>query len=168
MVLAGASGGAHIVGQFALAQTSAGYARASGVPQVMIGNLKAVVLDSAALDPRRVSRTQTPALFADWLFSLAERTYFGDSDEKLDRGNLIKHVTAGFPATFLADGNTATFPDQSQDMHERLDALGVTNALDLPSRDEAELGHGYMAVASRWTDDYNRRKIAFLDRVLNR
>jgi hypothetical protein len=34
------------------------------------------------------------------------------------------------------------------------------------ARLEATLVHGFMAIPSRWTDDYNRRKLEFLRSVV--
>ena len=89
--------------------------------------------------------------------------YLGADPGRIAEANLIDHVTGDFPPTVIADGNTGTFPDQARDFADRLTRLGVAHELILPSRSEAELGHGYMAQDSWWTDDYNQRKIAFVD-----
>lgn len=76
-------------------------------------------------------------------------------------------MSANYPAAVIADGNTATFPDQAQTLHDRLDELGVQNELLLYSKDEAVLGHGFMASPSKWTDDYQAKKLAFLETILD-
>ncbi|MDX2937799.1 alpha/beta hydrolase [Streptomyces ipomoeae] len=167
VVLSGGSAGGHIVGQYADIQTNPDYARHMKIaPSLGRDALKAVVLDSAALDPRRGNATQAPVAEKDWLFSLSMRAYFGTSERRLEEANVIDHVTSSFPPAFIADGNTGTFPDQARDLAKALAKRGVAHSLDLHPRSEAILGHGYMSSASRWTDDYNRRKLEFLTSVL--
>jgi acetyl esterase/lipase len=117
VVVAGASAGGQIIGQFANIETNPAYAKQVGVAPVMHGNLKAAVLDSAALDADRLSRSQTPVASAEWLYTLAGRAYLGHDEARRNEANVIDHVTADFPAAFIADGNTATFPDQARDLH---------------------------------------------------
>lgn len=166
MVLAGASAGASIVGQLSAIETNPAYAQHVGIDPVMHGNLDAVVLDSAPLDPWRAGRTQSPNLLFDYLFDLAGRAYLSTTAGPRNDLDLIQQADENYPATFISDGNTATFEDQSQDMHDRLDDLGVENSLVLYPVSEAVLGHGYMAAPSPSTDDYNERKVAFLNAVL--
>lgn len=168
LVLSGGSAGGHIIGQYAIAQNSPRFAQALGVELMQDSNaLRAVLLDSAPFDGRRGGRTRHPALLNNILFGVAVRTYLGSSRTRLDQADLIANVTAAFPPAFIADGNTGTFPDQAEDFAARLAELGVEHELVLYPRTEAELGHGFMAQPSRWTDEYNTRKIAFLERVLS-
>jgi len=168
VVLSGGSAGGHIIGQYATVQTNPAYARQLNIaPSLSRDQLKAVVFDSAPFDPRRAGRTEAPKLAVDWLFGLCLRTYVGTTNARLDETNLIEHATAEFPPAFIADGNTGTFPDQARDFAGRLDELGVRNALDLYPVSDAILSHSFMSGASsRWTDDYNRRKIEFLRSVV--
>lgn len=168
IVLSGGSAGGHIVGQYAIAQTSRGYAESLGVePMHEPEALRALLLDSAPFDARRGGRTRHLKLLNNILFGISVRTYLGFSRSRLDQADLIANVTAAYPPTFIADGNTGTFPDQAEDFAARLAELGVDHDLVLYSRSEAELGHGFMAQPSRWTDDYNARKVSFLQRVLS-
>lgn len=167
VVLAGGSAGGHIVAQYAAIQTSVDYAQQIGIGQTMDTTaLKAVVLDSAALVPARAGRSQAPVISRDWLFYLSLRSYVGTSKELLAQADITKHVSASYPPTFIADGNTGTFPDQATDLAAALTALGVKNDLDIPPISEATLGHGYMTASSRWTDLYNEHKLAFLTAVV--
>jgi acetyl esterase/lipase len=163
VVIAGASAGGQIIGQFANIQTNPDYAAEVGIEPVMTENLKAVVFDSAALDLSRVSEPQSPEASAAWLYTIAARTYLGTSEEKRDEADITSNVSASFPATFIADGNTATFPDQAEGLHARLDELGVPNELKLYSKEQAVIGHGFMASPSQWTNDYNAAKLGFLE-----
>lgn len=167
VVLAGGSAGGHIVAQYAAIQTSADYAQQLGIEQTMDATaLEAVVLDSAALAPARAGRSQAPVLSRDWLFDLSLRSYVGTSKELLAQADITKHVSAGYPPTFIADGNTGTFPDQAIDLATTLTALGVENDLNIPPVSEVTLAHGYMAASSPWTDMYNEHKLAFLAAVV--
>lgn len=169
IVLSGGSAGGHIIGQYAIAQSSPGYAESLGVePMHDPAALRAMLLDSAPFDARRGGRTRHPKLLNNILFGISVRAYLRSSPVRLDQADLIAHVTAAFPPAVIADGNTGTFPDQATDFAERLTELGVEHELVLYPRSEAELGHGFMAEPSRWTDDYNARKLAFLQRVLDR
>lgn len=169
IVLSGGSAGGHIVGQYAIAQSSPGYAESLGVETMHDPDaLRAMLLDSAPFDARRGGRTRHPKLLNNILFGLSVRAYLGFSRTRLDQADLIAHVTAAFPPAVIADGNTGTFPDQAEEFAERLTELGVEHELVLYPRSEAELGHGFMIEPSRWTDDYNARKLAFLQRVLDR
>lgn len=163
VVIAGASAGGQLIGQFANIQTNPVYANQIGIDPVMDSNLEAVVFDSAALDMDLVGTSQSPVASADWLYTIAQRTYLGTPDARAwAEADVTDHVTANFPATFIADGNKGTFPDQARNLHNKLDELGVPNALNLYATSDAVLGHGFMASPSPWTDDYNEQKLEFL------
>lgn len=167
VILAGGSAGGQIVGQYAAIQTDQDYSRETGIAQTLDAErLEAVVFDSAGLVPADLGRTEAPDLMNDWLFDLSGRTYFGTSRAVLDEADVIEHVTAGFPPSFLADGNTGTFPDQVTELADTLTRLGVENRTELPPLEDAVLGHGYMAAESPSTDRYNEHKLAFLASVL--
>ncbi|MBB2949100.1 putative esterase [Actinoplanes lutulentus] len=174
VVIGGGSAGGHIAAQFAVVQTNPAFATEIGIKPVLAASaLKAVALDSAALDASRAGRTEAADAFNDWQFTLAARAYLEMSgfpqagDAGVDQADIITHVSAQFPPAFIADGNYGTFPDQAQDLSDRLTALSVTNELLLPPLSEAKLGHGYMGLSeSKYVDDYNAKKIAFLATVV--
>nr|BFF15827.1 hypothetical protein GCM10025699_71300 [Microbacterium flavescens] len=162
VVIGGGSAGGQLAGQFANIQTNPTYAASIGVEPVIGDALRAVMLDSPALELEKTGETQTPQPVKDLIFGLSARSYVGTSAALIEEASVTNHVTADFPATFIADGNTGTFPDQAENLHERLDQLGVTNAVDVPPASSAILGHGYMAMPGKWTDTYNEKKLAFL------
>lgn len=168
VILSGGSAGGHIAAQYALAQTNPDYAARLGIaPTLIPAQLTAILLDSAPFDPDRVARTQQPSRLNNLLFGLSLRNYLGASPEVHAEATITDHATDAFPPAFIADGNTGTFPDQARDFADTLATLGVRHELVLYPRSEATLGHGFMAQSSTWTDDYNRRKIAFLDQTLH-
>lgn len=167
VVLSGGSAGGHIVGQYAAIQTNASYAEQMGIaPTMDPEHLKAMVFDSAALVPAMAGQTQAPSLVADWVFDLSLRSYVGTSQQRLAESNIVSHATAAFPPSFIADGNTGTFPDQAAQLSDKLTSVGVANELDVPPLSEAVLGHGFMSASSPSTDAYNKKKIAFLSSII--
>lgn len=167
VVLSGGSAGGHIVGQYAAIQTNPDYAKQMDIaPTMDPAHLKAAVFDSAALIPSLAGHTQEPVLARDWSFDLALRSYIGTSRDLVEQANIVTHVTSAFPPSFLADGNTGTFPDQATQLSHKLTSLGVKNSLDIPPVSQAVLGHGFMATPSLYTEEYNREKLAFLAAVV--
>lgn len=167
VVLSGSSAGGHIVGQYVNIQTDQTYAAEMGIEATInVDALEAVVLDSAALDASRAGATQLPELSRDLLFDVALRSYVGTSREVIAQSNIITHANGAWPPTFIADGNTGSFPDQARDLSVKLNAAGVDNELLVPSVRDAALGHGYMSELSPWRDQYNERKLAFLSQSL--
>lgn len=162
VVVGGGSAGGQLAGQFANVQTNAAYAERIGVDPVLESALKAVVLDSAALELDKAGETQAPVPLNDFLFGVSARAFVGTSESAMVEASVTDHVTADFPPAFIADGNDGTFPDQASALHDRLDELGVSNAVFLPSAEEATLGHGFMGAAGSWTDAYNAKKLEFL------
>ncbi|KQO80437.1 hypothetical protein ASF17_14140 [Frigoribacterium sp. Leaf263] len=169
VVIAGSSAGGQLAGQFANIETNPAYAEQIGIDPVLDkGVLRAVVLDSAAIDLARTGRTELPSPQADFLFSLSLRAYVGQPQNSTTEvplareADMLAHVTTAFPPAFIADGNDGTFPDQAKDLGVRLTTLGVRNVVDIPAMSNGLFGHGYMAGPSRETDRYNSRKVAFL------
>ncbi|CCQ17474.1 Acetyl esterase [Rhodococcus sp. AW25M09] len=164
VVLAGTSAGGHIVGNYAAVQTNPDYARVLGIEPTMDRSaLKAIVFDSAALDVGRAGSPQSPSPSNGFFFDIAARSYLDTTDPAvLAQANVTDNVTADYPPSFISDGNTGTFPDQAAALSAELDRVGVANNLNLYSKNEARLDHGFMSVDSKWTDDHNRLKIEFL------
>ena len=164
VVLAGTSAGGHIVGNYATVQTNPDYARSLGIEPTMDRSaLKAIVFNSAALDIARAGAPKSPSPSNGFFFDISARSYLDTTDTALlEQANVTDNVTADFPPSFISDGNTGTFPDQAAELSAKLDRIGVANRLNLYSKNEATLDHGFMAVDSRWTDDYTRLKIDFL------
>ncbi|OZD69009.1 hypothetical protein CH298_28010 [Rhodococcoides fascians] len=168
IVLSGGSAGGHIVAQYAAIQTNPEYAEQVGIaPTIDSDRMKAVIFDSAALDPTRAGKTQAPVLTADWAFDLALRSYIGTSKATQSESNILAHITKEFPPSFIADGNTGTFPDQAADLAQELTTLGVENELFIPPVSQAVLGHGFMSAPSASTDEYNDRKLSFLAKLVD-
>ncbi|WP_372469301.1 hypothetical protein ACCO44_08920 [Microbacterium maritypicum] len=107
-----------------------------------------------------------PELSRDLLFDLALRSYVGTSRDVIAQANIITYPNNAWPPAFIADGNTGSFPDQARDLSVNLDAAGVDNELLIPPVRDAVLVHGSMSEVSPLRDQYNERKIAFLEKSL--
>ena len=168
VVLAGNSAGGQIVGSYANVQTNSDYAREMGIEPTMDRNaLKATVFDSAVLDVGRAGTPQTPSPSNGFGYELGARSYLDTTDAKtVALANVIDHATSDFPPSFIADGNTGTFPDQAAELSATLDRVRVENRLNLYSKNEATLDHAFMVTGSRSTEEYNRSKFEFLRGVV--
>ena len=168
VVLAGNSAGGQIVGSYANVQTNPEYAREMGIEPTMDRDaLKAIVFDSAVLDVGRAGTPQTPSPSNGFGYELGARSYLDTTDaQSLALANVIDHATSDFPPSFIADGNTGTFPDQAAELSATLSRVHVENRLNLYSKKEATLDHAFMVTGSRWTEEYNRSKFEFLRDVV--
>ncbi len=164
VVLAGSSAGGQIVGSYANVRTNPDYARALGIEPTMDRSaLKALVFDSAVLDVGRAGSPQSPSPSNGFLYDIGARSYLDTTDaDWLARANVTKNATSDFPPSFIADGNTGTFPDQAAELSAKLDRMGVANRLNLYSKNEGTLEHAFMTTGSQWTEEYNRLRIEFL------
>ncbi|WPF66462.1 MULTISPECIES: alpha/beta hydrolase [unclassified Corynebacterium] len=151
VVFAGGSAGGYIAAGFVTAQLDPAYAESIGVaPAMSKDQIKAMVLESPALNPAQSGKTQAPSVLADYIFqtilgSYLDTTSVSPDKTVMDRSNLIAKVNAAFPPTFLSDGNNATFPDQSIDYQKALESYGIKSEVYIPNREEVGAkGHGYM------------------------
>jgi acetyl esterase/lipase len=173
VVFAGGSAGGHIVAEFATIQANHNFAKKVKItPVIKLKNIKALVLESPALDTRRGHKTQKENVVTDYIFAQSMGAYLNQpvvSGDKqvIDFTNMISKATSNFPPTFISDGNTATFADQAEDYYHRLKELGVKTDLYIPDINKVKAGHGFMAqdVNSKETKIYLERKFDFLDEI---
>lgn len=165
VVVGGGSAGGHIMAQFAAIQTNPDYARELGIaPALGEGQLRAVYHGCALLDPERFG--QTGDARTDAIFEQMGRCYFDapklPGDFRARQANVIAHVTADYPASYICDGNTATFNAQARDLAARLTELGVKIDAMIPDGpDEAPLPHGFDTLEYALGEESMRRMIAF-------
>lgn len=149
LIFMGESAGGQLVGQYVNIQTNPQYATEMGLdPTLRNGQIKAVVFNSALLDANRFDKTDDA--LKNYLFSAFGRQYFDTDDlskaSSVDEGNVIRHLTAQFPPTYITDGNTGTFTEQAKDLDGRMESLGIPHKLNLYDRQAAKLSHGYESV----------------------
>ncbi len=170
VVVGGGSAGGHIMAQLAAIQTNPDYARELGIPRVLgEGQIKAVYHGCALLDPERIGQTGTPR--TDAVFAQMGQSYFDvpslQGASLARQANVIRHVTANYPASYICDGNTATFNAQAHDLAERLTALGVrVEALIFDEIGAAPLPHGFDTLEYRRGKESMRQMVAFVSEAV--
>ncbi|BAK46912.1 hypothetical protein CXIVA_09450 [Clostridium sp. SY8519] len=170
VVLIGKSAGGNIAGMLALTATQPSSARKLQIrPALSQKNLKAVVFVSALINNEDFTITHN--LIRDHVFMQYARCAFGTNVIRKSaiakQTNLLTHVDENYPASYISDGNTATFYSQANALHKKLDQLGVVNELNLYPRKKERLGHGYETRPSlSCAQDNMKKTIAFLNRVV--
>lgn len=165
LVFGGSSAGSQLAGQLANLITNPVYAQEMGlVPSVKAESLAGLLLGSPLLDTERFDKTGF--FLTDWLFLQCAKSYFGTEavhgNPNVAQASVIDHVTEAFPPTYITDANTASFPDQAKALSEKLTKLGVRNELNLYTRKEAILAHGYENSDSKCSRDNAAKTLAFL------
>jgi len=137
LFLAGDSAGAQIVAQFALLQTNQQYlsdfkkihTEAVLPPVISLDVLRGLLLYCGPFSLKEIQTSPKKSL--KFLFWQTAWAYFGKRRvsrlDALDEVDIVPHITADFPPSFIADGNTFTFPKHGRDLAAALDRLGVAN-----------------------------------------
>ncbi len=165
LVFSGSSAGSQLCGQLANLISNPDYAAEMGIaPSVNPENLAGLLLGSALLDTNRFGKTGF--FMTNWLFRKCAASYFGKDDlygdPNVEQANVISHATAALPPVYLTDANAGSFSDQAEDFSQRLTQLGVKNELNLYSRKEGFLMHGYENSESECAKDNMRKTLKFL------
>jgi acetyl esterase/lipase len=115
IVLGGDSAGAQIASQLAAVETGTSMARSLGLtPAVPPGDLRGVVLFCGLYDMRTVGSTGFPAL-RTYLWAYTGIRNWASYPE-LDQLSTARHVTSGYPATFLSVGDADPFRSQAAEL----------------------------------------------------
>lgn len=165
LVLAGDSAGANIVAQVATVITSPDYATLMQMkPAIQPAQLRGMLLFCGPYD---LAMIHLDGPFGGFLRTVL-RAYSGVDDPLSDAGfqrmSVLRHVTAGFPPSFITAGNSDPLLPHSQALAERLTGLGVrVDALFFAPDHEPRLAHEYQFNL----DDYDarqalKRAVAFL------
>jgi len=169
VILAGASSGGNLAGMLAVIATQKEIAQKLNTQQYLSkDHIKAVVLMSGLINNKDFSITHSIGF--DWLFFQCARSVFHtdqpQKSEIAELTNLIDQVDEKFPACYISDGNVGTFYEQAQAFHDRLEALGVENTLNLYPVEEVKLPHGYeMYLYMPCAQDNLEKTILFLDHL---
>lgn len=149
IVLSGESAGGYIVAALLSAQLSSEYATKIGLEPILQKELiKAMVLESAILDPRRAGKTEKTNIVFDYIFQMATTAFFETSaisadKEVLSSANLLSYINEDFPPTFITDGNSGTWPNQAQEYAKALQNEGVYSEVYVPGEETGKQGHVY-------------------------
>lgn len=162
IVIMGSSAGAIMTSQLGGIITEPEYAKLIGItPALSPEQVKAVVLDDAPLDYKNFS-VGTKVLVGNYM-----RGTIFLSDEEINRYNNILHVTSEYPPAFLLGSE---YRHDMNEMHDKLDELGVKNELVDPYAEKGE-EKPHCFVANERVDptakDAFDRLIAFLEKNLN-
>ena len=151
--LAGDSAGAQMMAQFALLQTNLVYRGRfiathsdSQLPEIIpTDNLRGMLLYCGPYSLKEVQASPKPLLrFLFWQMGWA---YFGKRRlanlPALDEVDIIPHLTATFPPSFVADGNTMTFTKHGKDLAMVLKRLGVPTTELIFENDKSKVSHEF-------------------------
>lgn len=147
VVVGGGSAGGHLMAQLAAIQTDFAYANQVGIKPVLThGEIKAVYHGCALLDCGRFGHTGNGP--TDYLFYQMGRAYYHtgvlEGHPKVLESDVVSHVSAHYPPSYICDGNVGTFNAQAHDLEDRLKALGVkTKALIFDEPGAKRLPHGF-------------------------
>lgn len=145
IVLAGDSAGAQLAAQLAAAHGNAAYAQDLGlVPALPPGQLAGALLYCGPYDTSLVSTEGAFGGFLETVFW----SYFGTKDfmslPQADQFSVPRHVTGGFPPSFVSVGNADPLGQHSFLLADRLQAQGVpVTRLFFPDAHQPALGHEY-------------------------
>jgi acetyl esterase/lipase len=145
-VLAGDSAGAHIAAQVGNLTVVPAYAQALGIaPALQPGQLRALLLFCGPYVMRSSDATGAARWFMHtvlWAYS-GTRRYESDSFFAAT-ANVIDHLTADFPPTFVSAGNADPLLPHSKALARQLQALGVQlHATFFPEDHQPPLPHEY-------------------------
>lgn len=145
-VLAGDSAGAHIAAQVGNLTVVPAYARALGIePALQPGQLRAMLLFCGPY----VMRSSDASGVARWFMHTVLWAYSGTRHYEADpafaaTANVIDHLTADFPPTFVSAGNADPLLPHSKALAARLQALGTqVHAAFFPADHQPPLPHEY-------------------------
>jgi acetyl esterase len=139
VVIMGGSAGAQLSAQYGLVLSDPGYAADVGIePAIHPSHVKGLVLFSA---PMRASGF-------GWRMNAMLWAYLGtkdlDNSRQARQMDILSHVNARYPATYVTDGNQPdTFPEHAKAMDRVLTQKGVDHVFNFYEPDEALLGHDY-------------------------
>ena len=169
LVLAGDSAGAHIAAQFTALQTNPDYAAAMGMDAVLMPDtIKATLLFCGPYDAAQIAEVDNRVM--GFFLQKAAQTYFGRRDwarALAPEITLANHVTANFPPTFLADGNTSSFERHARDFAAVLIQKGVSTQTHFTSVEKEITKHEYQFVMNTPAgQEAFARVAAFLETVI--
>jgi acetyl esterase/lipase len=145
IILAGDSGGAHIVAQLANIFTNQEYAAMLGMaPSVDPANLKGVILHCG---PYNTALVDFDGDYG-WFLKTVLWSYIGNknfkNDPKYKGFSVSNFVTSNFPRTFISVGNKDALSLHSHDLASKLSSKGViVDSLFFPDNYSPDLPHEY-------------------------
>lgn len=125
-ILAGDSGGAHIVSQLANVITDSNYAQSMEItPSIGKDQLSGLLLYCGPYDAQSINQNGSFGMFIKtvlWSYS-GQKNFL--ASEKFKLASVIDYVTSGFPPSFISAGNDDPLLPQSQALASKLKGLNV-------------------------------------------
>ncbi len=171
VVFGGSSAGAQLAGQFVLLQCNEDYATRLGINPVMEEeSIKAVIFNSALIDPERLGSSYKGNPFLDYFWTQCGRAYFGGGflkgNPNAQEASLITFMDSSFPPSFISDANTASFSDQADELYYVMTVLGVDADFNFYDRSMGRTFHGFELGDTPYALDNDAKMVQFLARVL--
>lgn len=142
----GDSAGGQLAAEYLALYTNQEYAQQAGINiEADIDNIRGGIFVCA---PINMSDLYGLSKKFDLLINMFARAYFGFFKRKKPNGftecDVIQHINANYPPSFITDGNHVSFEEQNRKFGEKLRSLGVeTTELYFP-KDEITVNHEYI------------------------
>lgn len=125
VMFGGDSAGAQIAGQYVVIQTNDSYADQMNVEQIIDkDHLKGYISYSGPVDIQQMKDVKSSSFFLKFFTSTVARAFIGERNwqesEAIIEASIKEYVTEDFPATYITDGNSFSFPTQGLALEEAL------------------------------------------------
>lgn len=138
VVIFGQSAGAILTAQYGALISNEDYRNELNIyPQLTTEEVKALIIDDAPLATEGFN-FNTKMLI---------RNYLDTSDLSGDiakQYNALLHINENFPVSFMTAGNTDGFPEDMQQLADKLDEYNIDNEYYYRDRSYSDLPHGYL------------------------
>lgn len=172
IVLAGESAGGCLSGLLAEGSVSPELASDLGVPtrDEYGASIRGWISIGGLVDVPRFGQTNDD--LDSWAFNLMGVCAFHDPDysssETAQKFSVLKNASAGFPPSFISDGNHGTFTSQGEDLAEKLRSLGVrveTNFVPMEAGKREHVFEMHPDIDPVAADNFGRT-LAFVDEIM--
>lgn len=138
VVIFGQSAGAILTAQYGALISNEDYRNELNIyPQLTTEEVKALIIDDAPLSTEDFN-LKTKMLIRNYLDT---SDLSGDIAKKY---NALLHINENFPVSFMTAGNTDGFPEDMQQLADKLDAYNIDNEYYYRDRSYSDLPHGYL------------------------
>ncbi|MDO4814300.1 MAG: alpha/beta hydrolase [Gemella sp.] len=173
LFLSGDSAGGQLAGQLALLLTNNEYREDMGITikdEILQIKPLAFIGIATMFDPTTANQTDSPPI--NWLFDTVLRDYFGTDNlkysSKTKEASILHNVNKNFPATFISDGNLATFDKQAKEFHNKLLSYNIDSNLYLIETDNI-LQHGFeLDVDNPYAQVIFEKQVEFMDKQIKK
>lgn len=138
VVIFGQSAGAILATQYGALISNEDYRNELNIyPQLTTEEVKALIIDDASLATESFN-LKTKMLITNYLDT---SDLSGDIAKQY---NALLHINENFPVSFMTAGNTDGFPEDMQQLADKLDEFNIDNEYYYRDRSYSDLPHGYL------------------------